>query len=81
MNCCWTIVLRRCYQASSGFAERMAWKAWKQASLSRTLMNTGNGKLKNWVVNKLFTGWSRHRSALNFPAKTFNEQWKEKSRA
>lgn len=65
---------------AASFAERMAWKAWKQASLSRTLMNTGNGKLKNWVVNKLFTGWSRHRSALNFPAKTFNEQWKEKSR-
>jgi L-lactate dehydrogenase complex protein LldF len=64
---------------SAGFAERMAWKIWKQASLSRKLMNTGNGKLKSRIVSKLFTGWSKHRSQLNFSGKTFNQQWKERN--
>jgi L-lactate dehydrogenase complex protein LldF len=63
---------------SAGFAERMAWKVWKNASLSRALFNAGNGKLKSFIINKLFKGWSRHRSDLDFPAKTFNQQWKEK---
>jgi L-lactate dehydrogenase complex protein LldF len=66
---------------TAGFAERMAWKVWKQASLSRPLMNSGNGKMKTWVVNKLFTGWSRHRAELTFPARTFNQMWKEKQSA
>jgi L-lactate dehydrogenase complex protein LldF len=57
----------------------MAWKIWKQASLSRALMNTGNGKLKSRIVGKLFTVWSKHRVPLNFSAKTFNQQWKEKN--
>jgi len=63
---------------SASFAERMAWKVWKNASLSRALFNAGNGKLKSFIINKLFKGWSRHRANLDFPAKTFNQQWKEK---
>lgn len=63
---------------ASGFAERMAWKIWKQASLSRLLMNSGNGKMKTWVVNNLFTGWQKHRAQLTFPARTFNQMWKDK---
>jgi L-lactate dehydrogenase complex protein LldF len=58
------------------FAERVAWKAWKQAMLHREMMNMGNGKLKSWLVNKMFKGWTAHRSALHFPVKTFNEIWK-----
>lgn len=61
---------------SAGFAERMAWKVWQRASLSRSLMNAGNGRLKNWMVNRLFTGWTRHRTDLDFPDKTFNQRWK-----
>jgi L-lactate dehydrogenase complex protein LldF len=61
--------------------ERMAWKAWKQASLSRTLMNAGNSRLKNWMVNKLFKGWTRHRAALDFAPKTFNQQWRDRASA
>lgn len=61
---------------TTGFAERMAWKGWKQAMLHRGMMNMGSGKLKNRIVNKLFKGWATHRSALQFPAKTFNEMWK-----
>jgi len=64
-------------QGSSTLAERIAWKAWKTASLNRGMMNMGNGKMKNWVVNKVFKGWTAHRSDLDFSQKTFNELWKE----
>jgi L-lactate dehydrogenase complex protein LldF len=62
---------------SASIAERLAWKAWKKASLSRSMMNMSNGKMKNWVVNKIFKGWTRHRSDLNFSQKTFNQMWEE----
>ena len=67
-------------QGSSTIAERVAWKAWKVASLNRMMMNMGNGKMKNWVVNKVFKGWSLHRSELDFSQKTFNELWKEEQK-
>ncbi len=62
---------------SSSIAERIAWKVWKTASLNRTLMNMGNGKLKNWMVNKIFKGWTTHRSELDFSATTFSEMWED----
>jgi L-lactate dehydrogenase complex protein LldF len=63
---------------SSG--EKLAWKMWKTASLSRGLMNIGNGKIKNWIVNKIFKGWQKNRGELNFSQKTFNEMWKDSHR-
>jgi L-lactate dehydrogenase complex protein LldF len=66
-------------EGDSSLAERIAWKAWKTASLNRALLNTGNGKLKNWIVNKVFKGWTAHRSELDFSTKTFNEMWKERN--
>lgn len=63
---------------TASFMEKIAWKAWKKASLSRNLMNKGNRPVKNWVMNKMFTGWTKHRADLNFPEKTFNQMWKEK---
>jgi L-lactate dehydrogenase complex protein LldF len=60
-------------------SEKIAWKAWKKASLNRNMMNMGSGKLKNWVVNKVFKGWTAHRSKLDFSQKTFNEMWQEKN--
>jgi L-lactate dehydrogenase complex protein LldF len=67
-------------QGNSSLAERLAWQAWKTASLSRMMMNSGNGKIKNWVVNKVFKGWTTHRSELDFSPKTFNERWKEEGK-
>jgi L-lactate dehydrogenase complex protein LldF len=67
-------------QGNSSLAERLAWQAWKAASLSRMMMNSGNGKIKNWVVNKVFKGWTTHRSELDFSPKTFNERWKEEGK-
>jgi len=61
----------------STLSERLAWKAWKQSSLNRSMMNMGNGKLKKWVVNKIFKGWTTHRSELNFSQQTFNEMWRD----
>jgi L-lactate dehydrogenase complex protein LldF len=65
----------------STLAERIAWKMWKQASLNRKMMNLASGNIKNKVVNKIFKGWTQHRSELQFPAKTFNEMWKDKHSA
>nr|MCU0334498.1 [Fe-S]-binding protein [Chitinophagaceae bacterium] len=64
-------------QGESNLAERLAWKAWKTASLSRTMMNLGNGRLKNRVVNRLFTAWKKQHADLDFAPKTFNQLWKE----
>ena len=62
----------------ASFGERMAWKAWKTGSLSRKMMNLGNGKLKNWMINKVFKSWTAHRSKLDFSDKTFNQMWEER---
>ena len=59
-------------------SEKLAWKIWKTSSLNRKMMNMGNGKLKNRIVNKIFKGWTTHRSDLNFSQKTFNEMWQER---
>jgi len=61
----------------SDFAEKFAWKMWKNASLSRMMMNQGNATIKNWVINKMFKGWSNQRAPLEFPKKTFNQLWSE----
>ena len=60
-------------------SERLAWKVWRMASMHRLIMNSGNGQLKNWMVNRTFTAWTAHRSELNFSPKTFNELWKERT--
>ena len=59
-------------------SEKIAWKAWRVASMHRMLMNTASGKLKNKIVNKIFTSWNRTRGDLNFSEKTFNQLWKER---
>src|SRR5215204_889630 len=65
-------------EGNSSFAERTAWRMWKQAMLRRSLMNMGSAKIKNWVVNNLLKGWKEHRSEMKFPKKSFNQMWKEK---
>lgn len=65
-------------QGSANWSEKLAWKAWKRASLHRALMNRGNASIKNWLVNKLVKGWTAHRAPIKFAEKTFNEMWKER---
>ena len=62
---------------SASFAERTAWKAWKQAMLHRRMMNAGSGKLKSWMVATFVKDWGKNRAPLQFPKKTFNQMWKE----
>ena len=61
-------------------SEKIAWKAWKISSMNRKMMNLGNGKIKNKIVNKLFTSWNNTRGDLNFAEKTFNQLWLERKR-
>jgi L-lactate dehydrogenase complex protein LldF len=65
-------------EGDSSFAERMAWKMWKQGMLRRKWMNMAGGTTKNWVVNSLVKGWKQHRGDMEFPKKSFNQLWKEK---
>lgn len=67
-------------EGDAPMAERMAWKAWKLASLHRRIMNVGNGQLKNKFVNGVFKDWTTYRGDLDFSKKTFNEMWKERSK-
>lgn len=67
-------------EGTSVLAERLAWKGWKAAMLNRKMMNMGSGKLKNRIVNKIFTAWTKNRADLNFGSKTFNQMWQEKSK-
>jgi L-lactate dehydrogenase complex protein LldF len=63
----------------SGYAtwqEKVAWRVWRRASLSRRVMNMGSQKQKNWLVKKAFKGWTAHRAELDFAPKTFNERWR-----
>lgn len=65
-------------EKQGNFTEKMGWKMWKVAMLRRGFMNMGSGKMKNWVVNRLLKGWTKHRGKMEFPQKSFNQMWKEK---
>ena len=62
----------------TSLSERLAWKAWKQASKNRKLMNLGNGKMKSKVVNSMFKHWTNGRGQLDFSQQTFNQLWKNR---
>lgn len=66
-------------EGNTALAEKVAWKFWKTAMMSRRLMNTGSGRMKSWAVNNFVKDWSRHRSNLQFPAQSFNQMWKERN--
>jgi L-lactate dehydrogenase complex protein LldF len=68
-------------EGDASWGEKIAWKMWKQASLHRNMMNMGNRKMKNWMVNKVFKGWTGQRADLDFSGKTFNEMWREEHRS
>ena len=61
--------------------EKLGWKMWKRGMLNRKWMNMGNRKMKEWVVNSLVKGWTAHRGKMEFPSKSFNEQWRERKSA
>jgi len=65
-------------QGNTDLSEKIAWKIWKVSNLHRSFLNLGNSKMKNKIVNKLFTSWTASRGDLNFTDKTFNQLWKER---
>jgi L-lactate dehydrogenase complex protein LldF len=67
-------------QGNTDLSEKMAWKIWKMSNLHRSILNLGNSKMKNKIVNKLFTSWTASRGDLNFTDKTFNQLWKEREK-
>ncbi len=62
------------------FTEKLAWKGWRIAVMNRKWMNKGNATMKDWMVNKVFTGWTAHRADLKFPQKSFNQRWRDKNK-
>ena len=58
-------------EGSAGWMEKLAWKGWKKASLHRKWMNMGNAKLKNWFINRVFSGWNRQTGRFKFSGKEF----------
>ena len=65
---------------NSSVFERIAWKIWKRATLSRRMYNMANGKTKNFWINKFAKVWTKDRANLHFSDKTFNQMWKEKNK-
>ncbi len=62
--------------------ENVSWTFWKQAMLSRRLMNTAGPGIKNRIVNKLFkSSWAVHRGEIKFASKSFNKMWKERNKS
>lgn len=57
------------------FSEKIAWKLWKTAMLKRKWMNMGNGNMKSKLINSIAGAWTKDRSPLHFPQKSFNEMW------
>lgn len=67
-------------EGNAAFAEKMAWKGWKQAMLHRSFMNMGTGGMKSWMINTFMKDWKNRRSPLQFPKKTFHQLWKERNK-
>jgi L-lactate dehydrogenase complex protein LldF len=65
-------------QGGSTLGERLAWKMWRKASLSRSVMNLGSSKWKNFVANHIFSAWTNSRGNLDFAPRTFNQSYREK---
>ena len=78
------LLLENRYEAAENgyapFVEKMAWKVWKMSMLRRGMMDMANGSMKQRLVNSIASAWSQHRGKLEFPQKSFNQQWRERNR-
>ncbi len=62
-------------------SEKLAWYAWKKASMSRRMMNRVGGDTKNFVFRKIFKqAWGSDRELPVFPSKSFNQMWSERQK-
>ncbi|WP_448528169.1 LutB/LldF family L-lactate oxidation iron-sulfur protein [Raineya sp.] len=61
------------------FAERLGFKFWKKAMLSRKIMDFFSGKTKNKWLTKLFgKTWGKRRTMPKIADKSFAKEWEEK---
>lgn len=59
-------------------AEKLSMFAYKQLMLRRWMIETGGGKLKKYMIKKLFTKpWGDRRTLPNIQPKSFNRLWRE----
>ncbi len=63
---------------TNDFSERVVWKMWKQAMLRRSWMDMVSGNTKSWFINKVARTWTAQRGDLEFPKRSFNQQWRKK---
>lgn len=67
-------------EGHGNFTEKMVWKMWAMAMQHRSWLNMAGGGLKTKAINIIGKAWTAHRGSLDFPKKTFNQQWKEKNK-
>lgn len=67
-------------QGYAPLAEKIIWKGWKVAMLKRKFIDVANGNMKNIVINSFGSSWTKYRSNLSFPKKSFTQQWLEKEK-
>ena len=59
----------------------MTWRLWRDAMMSRRILNAAGPGMKSKVVNKLFKdSWGKHRGDIQFAEKSFNKMWKERNK-
>ncbi|WP_107831139.1 LutB/LldF family L-lactate oxidation iron-sulfur protein [Mucilaginibacter yixingensis] len=59
--------------------EKFGWNWWKRAMKKRKLMDFFGGKMKNFLLKKLFKKtWGHYREMPQVAEKSFSQQWKER---
>ena len=65
----------------NGFSENMSWRLWRDAMMSRRILNSAGANIKDKVVNKIFkNSWGHHRGEIHFAGKSFNKLWKDREK-
>ena len=65
----------------NGFKENMTWRLWRDAMMSRSILNAAGAGMKSKIVNKIFKdSWGKHRGAIQFADRSFNKMWKERAK-
>jgi len=62
----------------SKFSERMTWKLWRRAMMSRKSMEKPSPSIKNMAMQMVFkNAWGKRREMFKFAPKSFNKRWQE----
>ena len=65
----------------NGFKENLSWRLWRDAMMSRRILNSASAGIKSKVVNRMFKDtWAKHRGEIHFAERSFNKLWKEREK-